>query len=127
MPMTVDRARSVPSYVQLAEHLETRIVRGDIAPGARLPSEQQLIEQTGLSRITVRHALTLLERDGWIIRRQGLGTFAGQAIDQELSRVRTIPEVFLSQGHSEHYKFSITLPRRSALRNGARPRAHGRP
>jgi len=126
MPTTVDRARSVPSYAQLAEHLKTRIVRGDIPPGGRLPSEQQLIEETGLSRITVRHGLTLLEREGWIIRRQGLGTFAGQAIDQELSRVRTIPEVFLSRGLSPEIEVRgfgvVTAPASAQLELGLRPR-----
>ena len=95
--MTLAR-RSVPSYVQLAEHLRARIARGEFRPGTRLPSEQELIRQTHLSRITVRNGLAVLERDGWIVRKQGRGTFAGRAIDQELSSVRTIPEVLVAQG-----------------------------
>lgn len=124
--MTVDRVCSIPSYLQLAEHLKTEIARGHAAPGARLPSEQQLMERTALSRITVRHALALLEREGWIVRRQGLGTFAGHAIDQELSRVRTIPEVFLSQGLSPEIEVRgfgvVTAPASAQLELRLRPR-----
>jgi len=63
-----------------------------------MQGEQELIKDFGLSRITVRAALKLLERDGWVVRKQGIGTFAGHAIDQELSTVRTIPEVLMTLG-----------------------------
>ncbi|MGH7332586.1 MAG: GntR family transcriptional regulator [Candidatus Rokuibacteriota bacterium] len=96
--MIADRARSIPFYLQLADHLRARIARGDFLPGSRMPSEQQLIEQTRLSRITVRQGLAVLAQSGWVIKQQGRGTFAGRAIDQELSSVRTIPEVLVSQG-----------------------------
>lgn len=96
--LLINRGSSVPSYIQLAERLKASIARGEFPPGARLPSEQGLIRESGLSRVTVRNGLAVLERDGWIIRTQGLGTFAGHAIDQELSSVRTIPEVLLARG-----------------------------
>ena len=89
---------SVPAYTQLATQLKARIGRGEFKPGARMPSEQELIADTGLSRVTVRAALNILARDGWLVRRQGIGTFAGHPIDQELSTVRTTPEVLLMLG-----------------------------
>jgi GntR family transcriptional regulator len=46
----------------------------------------------------VRAALQMLARGGMLIRRQGVGTFVGHAIDQELSSVQTTPEVLLTLG-----------------------------
>jgi GntR family transcriptional regulator len=97
-PTIIQRRTSVPAYIQLAEHLKSRIQMGHFQPGARMQGEQELIKDFGLSRITVRAALKLLERDGWVVRRQGVGTFAGHAINQELSTVSTIPEVLMTLG-----------------------------
>jgi GntR family transcriptional regulator len=40
----------------------------------------------------------MLARDGWVVPKQGIGTFAAHPIDQELSSVRTVPEVLLMLG-----------------------------
>ncbi|MBI3636062.1 MAG: GntR family transcriptional regulator [Candidatus Rokubacteria bacterium] len=88
----------VPSYRQLAEHLRSRIVSGEFPPGARMPAERELIADSSLSRITVRQGLGLLEREGLLVRKQGLGTFVRPSIDQELTSVQTITEVLLAKG-----------------------------
>ena len=55
-PMRVPKASDV-----LADELRERIFRGDFAEGIALPAERDLVEQTGLSRATVREALRILE------------------------------------------------------------------
>ncbi len=52
-----------------------QLIVGQLAPGARLPSEQQLVRQMGVSRATVRDALARLAADGTIEKRWGIGTF----------------------------------------------------
>lgn len=90
---------SVPASTQLAEALKTQIVQQKLPQGSRLPSERELIESSGLSRVTVRAAVGMLVREGWLIRRQGLGTFVADPVNQELgSGARTITEVLLSSG-----------------------------
>jgi len=90
---------SVPASTQLAELLKAQIVEQRLPRGGRLPSERELIDRSGLSRVTVRAAVGLLERQGWLVRRQGLGTFVADPVKQELaSGVRTITEVLLSSG-----------------------------
>jgi GntR family transcriptional regulator len=59
---------------EIAETLLTRIQSGHDVDG-RLPSETELAAQFGVSRVTVREALSALERRGLVIRKQGLGTF----------------------------------------------------
>jgi len=72
-PAFVDR--SVPLYYQLANLLTEKIVSRELLTGDRLPTEVELVEQYGISRITVRQALRLLEEEGLIRREVGRGTF----------------------------------------------------
>ena len=61
-------------YEQLAEKLRQKIVDGQFAPGVKIPSENELTVSEGLSRQTVRQALSVLEREGQIIKRRGSGS-----------------------------------------------------
>ena len=65
----------LPRYAQLADILRGRIERGVWAPGARLPSLEQLIVEFSLARVTVRQAIALLHREGLVSPEQGRGTF----------------------------------------------------
>ena len=65
-PMKVPRASQI-----LADQLAEHILSGDYAEGAGLPPERALVEQTGLSRTTVREALRILEVQGLIKVRSG--------------------------------------------------------
>jgi len=68
----------VPLHRQLYLVLHDEIARGALAPGDALPTEQALCEQFGVSRITVRRALADLAEQGYIERRQGVGSFVRQ-------------------------------------------------
>jgi GntR family transcriptional regulator len=65
-----------PRHEQLSDWLRERLTAGEYAPHDQLPSENELGELFGVSRITVRRALATLENEGLIYRRQGLGSFA---------------------------------------------------
>lgn len=71
----INKNSPVPLYYQIVEQLKEQIAAGDLASGVRLPSERELSEQAGVSRMTVRQALTTLQRDGLIEVRQGIGAF----------------------------------------------------
>ena len=60
----------------LADELRRRIVDGDIAPGDKLPSENTLIGEFGVSRTVVRAALTRLQAEGLVETRRGRGSYA---------------------------------------------------
>jgi GntR family transcriptional regulator len=74
----VNTDAGVPLHRQLFLVLHDEIARGAIAPGAALPTEQALCDQFGVSRITVRRALADLAEQGYIERRQGVGSFVRQ-------------------------------------------------
>jgi len=62
-------------YVELAALLKRRIRDGSHPPGSRLPSIDQLAEEFDVAVVTVRNAVSLLEDEGLVRRRQGRGTF----------------------------------------------------
>lgn len=72
--MVIDRSSSKPLYEQLRLTLEDKILMGELTPGMLLPTEQQLCDDYGISRITSRRALEELARDGLIERIQGKGS-----------------------------------------------------
>jgi GntR family transcriptional regulator len=72
---SVSTDAGVPLHRQLFLVLHDEIDRGLIAPGDPLPTEQTLCDQFGVSRITVRRALADLAEQGYIERRQGVGSF----------------------------------------------------
>ncbi len=63
-----------PLYQIICEELSRRYLDGQWAKGTCLPTEQELMKEYGVSRITIRHALTLLEERGYIRRVQGCGS-----------------------------------------------------
>jgi GntR family transcriptional regulator len=68
-------SRQIPLYYQLQTILLEKITSGAWGPGHRLPSEAELGESYGVSRITVRQALAALEAEGRLRREPGRGTF----------------------------------------------------
>jgi GntR family transcriptional regulator len=74
----VTAGAGVPLHRQLFLVLHDELARGAIAPGDALPTEQSLCDQFGVSRITVRRALADLAEQGYIDRRQGVGSFVRQ-------------------------------------------------
>ncbi len=68
-------SKEIPLYYQLASLLREKIIAGRYAAGDRIPTEAVLVEEYGLSRITVRQALRSLQEEGLIRREPGRGTF----------------------------------------------------
>lgn len=67
----------VPRYYQLVEFIRARIRSGEWAPGMPIPSERELCERHGISRMTARQSISVLVNEGLLYREQGKGTFVG--------------------------------------------------
>jgi GntR family transcriptional regulator len=97
----LDRSSPVPAYYQLEEWLTQRIEGGELAPGTRLPSERELAERLGISRMTLRQALDRLAREGLLVRRQGRGAFVGpRRLVGAIGELRGISEEVAAQSRA---------------------------
>ena len=65
-------------YAQVKQHLKDQLASGRFPPGTLMPSEAELVQQFGVSRMTVNRALRELQTEGLVDRVQGVGTFAAQ-------------------------------------------------
>jgi GntR family transcriptional regulator len=97
----IDRNSPVPFYFQLAELLETHITSGVLARDSQLPSEPVLCAYFGLSRTTIRQALTRLQQRGLVERLKGQGTFVR----------RSRPSVWLLQSTDGFFQGEVDLGR----------------
>ncbi len=77
-PPNLNPGSPVPLYIQLKNSLLRLIRQGDIKPHERLPSERELGEEFGISRMTVRQAIQPLIRDGFLYTQAGKGTYVGE-------------------------------------------------
>jgi GntR family transcriptional regulator len=85
----LDRASGMPLWTQFRDSLRNVILSGDLAVGDKLPTEAELGEQFGISRIVVREALADLVRSGLIYKIRGQGAFVA-AREREEDFVSTV-------------------------------------
>ena len=116
----------VPRYHQIAQSLRERIQAGTPAPGARLDNQRSLAREFGVTLMTLRQALELLERDGLITRRHGLGTFVARpSIDYDILHLRALAGDLTALGEDVATRFLrgafARADRRVARELGLRP------
>ena len=104
-----------PLYQQVKDYIVGRILAGDWAEGARVPSENELTREQGVSRMTVHRALRELTGEGWLERVQGAGTFVAPAKPQsEVLSIHNIADEIAGRGHS--HAAEVCLLRRERAR-----------
>lgn len=88
--MLIHRNGDTPLYRQIAEILRDRIKSGIFEPGSRIPTEHELCDSFGVSRISIRQALAELANDDLLEKRQGSGTYVSRAAAGGMQVVRAI-------------------------------------
>jgi len=88
----IDLDDRTPRYFQLAAAMRSLIGSGAFKAGEAIQSERSLATLMGLSRVTVRHAIAELLREGMLSRRHGSGTYVARRIDQPLSVLSSFSE-----------------------------------
>ncbi|MBF6334403.1 GntR family transcriptional regulator [Nocardia abscessus] len=69
---------AVPKYLQISGHLRELIERGELAPGAEVPSERELAARWKVARPTAAKALNALRQEGIVRSRRGSGTYVAE-------------------------------------------------
>lgn len=88
-----------PLYRQLAEVLRVRIDAGEFPAGHRLESEPEMMARFSVSRVTVRQAISLLEKHGKVMARRGKGTFVvGPVVQHDLNALQGFYDALRDKG-----------------------------
>lgn len=102
-----------PAYMVIGDELREQIISQELPAGARLPSERELVDRFGVARMTVRHALDMLQDEGLIERRRGRtgGTFVRATPPSlELTSVAGFEEHFALSGADVASTSTTTVP-----------------
>ena len=96
-----ERHTSLPKYLRISRDVIADIRRGRLREGSRVPSENELIREYGVSNTTARKAHQDLERDGWAIRIKGKGTFVRQrSVNRSVDRILSFTRNMLQEGRT---------------------------
>jgi GntR family transcriptional regulator len=86
--ISVDPCSEVPIYVQIKNQIRLRVDRGELKHGEQLPTVRELALALNINANTVSRVYADLEREGYLSRRRGVGTFA---IDPHQGEAHDIP------------------------------------
>lgn len=105
---------SIPIFQRIKDYLSGEIASGRWKAGELVPSEQALVRQFGVSRMTVNRAVRELTAENVLTRRQGAGTFvAPQKYQATLLEIRNIADEIRARGR-QHYSQVQLLERAPA-------------
>jgi len=77
--ITINKSAPIPIYQQILNEIRTYIASGDWPANTQLPTEAELEADLGVSRVTIRQALSAAAEEGLVIRIPGKGTFVSGA------------------------------------------------
>jgi GntR family transcriptional regulator len=100
-PPMIVRQPGVTAHAQIEDWLADAIAAGQLTPGDRLPTEHDLAAWLGVSRMTLRHALSELSQRGLVTRTvgRGGGTFVAEAkLEQDLTTLAGFSEQLRRHG-----------------------------
>ncbi|CAG8864280.1 HTH-type transcriptional repressor DasR [Pseudomonas fluorescens] len=89
-----------PLYARVKQMITQQIESGSWPPHQRVPSESELVNQLGFSRMTINRALRELTAEGLLVRMQGVGTFVAEPKTRSaLFEVNNIADEIAARGH----------------------------
>jgi|TARA_B100000809_G_scaffold205202_1_gene206853 GntR family histidine utilization transcriptional repressor len=105
MKMTLSGDTSLPLYQQIKSAITEKIRGGEWQPGQMIPSENQLAEELGASRMTINRPLRELSAEGLLRRVHGVGTFVAEPPRQaHLIELRSIADEIRQYGKTHRSK-----------------------
>jgi GntR family histidine utilization transcriptional repressor len=87
-------------YRRAKDFVQGKLSTGEWKPGDLIPSENRLVQELGMSRMTVNRALRELTEEGHLVRVSGVGTFVAESKPQSnLLRITNIADEIIARGH----------------------------
>src|SRR5690242_2031069 len=100
LPISIDRTSPVPLYHQLAEQLTAAISGGTLRPGDPFENEIAMSDRLGLSRPTVRRAISELVNKGLLVRRRGIGTTVANRMVHRKAELTSLYDDLVREGRT---------------------------
>jgi GntR family histidine utilization transcriptional repressor len=96
-----EAGQGLPRYIEIKRHIVSALRSGHLGPGDRVPSEAEIVEQFGVSRMTANRALRELSSAGIIVRRAGAGSYIAEPKPiGHMIEIRNIADEIRARGHS---------------------------
>ena len=89
MLLQIDHHSGQPIYRQVIEQIRRQVVAGQLPQGEQLPSVRDLASQLRVNPMTISKVYSLLEMEGWLERRRGVGLFVAELGKDKAGRTRT--------------------------------------
>lgn len=103
-----------PIYQRVKQAIIGQIRAGVWKPHQRIPSESELVNEIGVSRMTINRALRELTSEGFLIRMQGVGTFVAEAkAYTPMLEVHNIADEIAQRGHRHDSKILVCEARQA--------------
>lgn len=94
----MDKHLSMPIYAQLEETIKGKIEKREYIPGGELPTERELTELFGVSRMTIRHAISNLVHKGVLYKIPGKGTFVSKEVIEKKLEIESFSDDMKRRG-----------------------------
>lgn len=106
-----------PVYLQLADLIERKINKNEYPLGSKIPSERELIDTFGISRMTVRKAIEVLIEKGLLTRVHGKGTYVSQAtVRSPLDSIQSMGKFIQDSGLLPSNKVLLTKKEKAGVK-----------
>ncbi len=116
-------APAIPKYYSISQEIIRKIRAGDLEPGSRIPSENEIIRRYRVSNTTARKALLEIEKSGWGLKIKGKGTIVrSQRVVRSVNRILSFTNNMVEAG----YRPSTRVLERQILKTGYAATINGR-
>ena len=119
----------LPKYYTISQEIIRRIRDGEIEPGSRIPSENDIIRRERVSNTTARKALQEIEKSGWALKIKGKGTIArSRSVVRSVNRILSFTTNMIEAGYRPSTRVldrTVVKEGYAALINGRRYRIRG--
>jgi len=88
-----------PKYQVIYRSIINRIQNKELIPGSKVPSENEIIKEYGVSNTTARKVLQEIENEGWAVKIRGKGTFVKEfMVDRSATKILSFTRNMIEQG-----------------------------
>lgn len=94
----MDKTSSIPIYAQLEEAIQEKIKKREYLPGEELPTERELTELFGVSRMTIRQAISNLVHKGILYKIRGKGAFVSKEVIEKKLEIESFSDDMRKRG-----------------------------